>query len=310
MAEFAGFLRVSEDPSADVSAMCSDDVLISKWLDSMETRGLRPKTLGRRRYSLQSLRRHSGGSLGEASVETIEKWLREFDSLETRKSYHTDAMLFFRWATRRGYLQSNPAEQIEAPRPPKLLPRPLTADEVGTLRALPLDRNRSLMIRLGLFAGLRVSEIAALRWENVSLRDGTLTVRAGKGNKDRAIPLHPELVALLAPPMPRGPVVVSRKGGHLGAADVSSHIGAVLAAVGIAATAHQLRHTFGTEAARASNGNLLLVATLMGHESTATTRGYVLLGAHESAGVIGSMWATAPRPRPSTPHWPGRRCHR
>ena len=45
--------------------------------------------------------------------------------------------------------------------------------------------------------------------------------------------------------------------------------------VGLDATFHQLRHTFGTEAMGALGGNVKAVADLMGHESVETTMGYV-----------------------------------
>lgn len=44
-------------------------------------------------------------------------------------------------------------------------------------------RNK-VMFRLMLNTGLRASEIVSLRWEDVSLTSGKLTVREGKGAKD------------------------------------------------------------------------------------------------------------------------------
>ncbi|MBX0328592.1 tyrosine-type recombinase/integrase [Oscillochloris sp. ZM17-4] len=50
---------------------------------------------------------------------------------------------------------------------------------------------------LMLFAGLRISEAAALRWREVDLDAGVLLVIDGKGGKDRAVPIHPKLRAEL-----------------------------------------------------------------------------------------------------------------
>ena len=56
------------------------------------------------------------------------------------------------------------------------------------------------MILLGAHAGLRVSEIAAIRGEHVDLITCTIAI-TGKGEKNRYIPLHPVL-QLLARGMP------------------------------------------------------------------------------------------------------------
>jgi integrase/recombinase XerD len=68
---------------------------------------------------------------------------------------------------------------------------PAQADKVlrawdgDTLQAI---RNRALMAVLFL-AGLRRSEAVALRWADVDLTEGVLTVRHGKGDKAREVPL-------------------------------------------------------------------------------------------------------------------------
>jgi integrase len=72
---------------------------------------------------------------------------------------------------------------------------------------------------------------------------------------------------------------------------VSRTIGAQLERCGIHATPHQLRHTFGTEFARHSNGNLIALAAVMGHETTNTTMGYVGWSSR-SAKVIAAMYQT------------------
>ena len=75
------------------------------------------------------------------------------------------------------------------------LPEYLEAADINALiRATPNQRVR-LFLLLGWRAGLRVSEIGALRVSDLYL-DGdrpTLKVRQGKGRRDRIVPVHPEL---------------------------------------------------------------------------------------------------------------------
>jgi integrase len=138
------------------------------------------------------------------------------------------------------------------------------------------DGDVQLMMMLGAFAGLRVSEIASLAYEELHLKrvPPMLIVRKGKGSKDRVVPLHPSLVSRLQGEA-GGWVFPSRGGGHIHPGTVSRRIGGVFTRLGIDSTAHCLRHTFGTEAARVARGNLVAVAKLMGHSSIQTTNGYV-----------------------------------
>lgn len=58
----------------------------------------------------------------------------------------------------------------------------------------PEDR---VIVLLGAHAGLRVSEMLALRWEDIDLGGRELLVRAGKGNKTALVQLTPRLAAEL-----------------------------------------------------------------------------------------------------------------
>jgi len=303
-----------------------DWTLIDGWVSSMRARGLRRSTLRRRVTGLLSLQRYVATGPEAVTPEMIEGWLNTLPMLRTRHAYHSDATLFYRWANRRGHLTVNPIEDIAPPRVPQSVPRPLSMAESAALLALPVDRHLGLMLRLGLCAGLRVSEIAALRWEDVHLGEGVLVVRDGKGGKDRPVPLHPELLRALAPPLRTGPVILSSRGDAFTPHTISIRLGALMAAVGIKGSAHQLRHSFGTEAARVSNGNVVAVAHLMGHSDPETTMGYVALGANEGQSIVTSMWSPAPpspEPEPAPPAtfaaparpvayrpFPMRRCHR
>ena len=54
-----------------------------------------------------------------------------------------------------------------------------------------------LMFKLLATTGLRRSELVSLTWEQVDLVNETIRI-AGKGKKERILPLHPHLKPLLA----------------------------------------------------------------------------------------------------------------
>lgn len=129
-----------------------------------------------------------------------------------------------------------------------------------------------LVILLGAHAGLRVSEMTALRWEHVDLEDGSLRVVAGKGGKTARVYLTPTLAkALEATPLEQ------RTGFVLPCRSRQSVYERLEAACKQAKVkfkgVHALRHASGTRL-RDETGDLALVADHLRHSSLDTARGY------------------------------------
>lgn len=78
------------------------------------------------------------------------------------------------------------------PNRPKRMPVVLTVEEVRTLLAR-MTGTEALMARLLYGCGLRVSECIRLRVKDVDVEGGMLTVRGGKGDKDRLLELPERL---------------------------------------------------------------------------------------------------------------------
>jgi integrase/recombinase XerC len=132
-------------------------------------------------------------------------------------------------------------------------------------------------------AGLRVSELTGLCWRDIDEELGMVTVRAGKGNKDRIVPLgEPALEALQAwraampsAPSPEGPVITNLRGGRLTPRAVQKMVARRLLSAGIdgALTPHGLRHCFATHMLNAGS-DLRSIQEMLGHASLATTQRY------------------------------------
>ena len=81
---------------------------------------------------------------------------------------------------------------------PKRIPSWLTQDEMGRM----LDQMRGmtkLMAEMAYGGGLRIAELLALRMKDVDVEGGTITVRGGKGDKDRVTCLPRSLAMRLGP---------------------------------------------------------------------------------------------------------------
>lgn len=107
---------------------------------------------------------------------------------------------------------ADPASEISATRQWASVPRRKRAllgadlaEFVAVLESLPDDLPPDLtgtqrdLVKLILATGLRISAAAGLRWEEVDLRAGTLTIPAArmKGKRDHSLPLGPRMVAML-----------------------------------------------------------------------------------------------------------------
>lgn len=286
---------MSFQPAVINGGRCSPECMepVDHFSAHMRYRNLSPATIRRRHATLKLFGRFlAPKDLIIADQDDIEGFLASRSAARTRHAYRSDLRAFYGWLVDKGLLDSSPAAKVATIRVPKSLPRPLAVTEILgalTFGSRPVRR----MIALALFAGLRCHEIAALLAEDVWLHGDPpmVVVRHGKGAKDRAIPMHPELVALLRDIAPSGPVFPGRNRPTMRPYSVSCAIARHLERAGIEGTPHQIRHSFGTELARQSGGDLLLTATLMGHESTATTMGYVRLTPGLAGKVVAGMFA-------------------
>lgn len=216
---------------------------------------------------------------------------------------------FGTWAVKTKRLGSNPAHDLDAPKKHRPAPKPLSRADLRLLFAIlskqqgtsahaerQWRRNRRAIF-LMLFAGLRLSEVTALRWCDVDLDAGSLTVRDGKGGKDRAVPLHPTLHTELALHAPREAhmAVAGRTDTHTCYTDPQAlaHIfERYLPKRGLRISAHRLRHTFATELLRGKT-DLRTIQELLGHSDLNTTQMYLLVDAsqhREAVATLPSSW--------------------
>jgi site-specific recombinase XerD len=136
--------------------------------------------------------------------------------------------------------------------------------------------------------GLRIGELTALRLDDLRLtqRTGEVIVRHGKGDRRRTIPLtHPARSALREWLTDRHALLARRGQDHralwlsrtvqpLSARSITKIVTRVMTAAGMPDSAHALRHTLATRLIRDHGHDLALVADILGHADTKTTRRY------------------------------------
>jgi len=197
---------------------------------------------------------------------------------------------FYRFLQLEGRIDQDPTEYLEAPRGWKKLPRHLSGEEVERLLAHPDRGTRTglrdaLLLALLYDCGLRVSELAALRLDQIDLEAWLIRVR-GKGDKERFVPFGEEARAAIlayrsgARERTRradgnGHLFPGARGGHLTRQRAWQIVKAHLAGAGVARSVspHTLRHSFATHLL--DNGaDLRAVQMLLGHADISTTQIY------------------------------------
>jgi len=259
----------------------------------------RPQTTVRLRgFHLAHMARTIGCQPGDVTEARLLDWFaRQQWAVETRRSYRTTVRNFYTHLHRVGLIEHNPAAALPKIRPEKPLPRP-APDSAWTLARVRADDRTLLMLRLAGEAGLRRSEVAQVRTDD--LRDGPSLLVHGKGSKERIVPITEDLAAAIAagaaghtPGAPASGWLFpgERPGTHLTAKRVGALVSDVLPP---GWTMHTLRHRFATRAYRASR-NLRAVQQLLGHESVATTERYLAVDdAEMRAAMLGAVGESSP----------------
>jgi site-specific recombinase XerD len=166
----------------------------------------------------------------------------------------------------------------------------LNGREIGRLLAVLdgerwLDKRNVAIVGLMVRAGLRVSEVIALRPEDLTLseRKGQVTIRQGKGLKERTVPLSRRARAEVEGYVGKRPLFandwlfVSQSGKQLAARDVQRLVTRASRKAGIHSevTPHVLRHTFATRALQRAKMDLATLSHILGHENLTTTSRYL-----------------------------------
>ena len=291
------------------------EIQIDAYIRHLETeRRLSPHTLAAYRRDLQSLigfARRNALLLEEMDSHGVRRFAAECHrrGLSPRSVARrlSAVRCFFAFLLRSKVIRSNPAVDVQAPKPARRLPATLDADQMTGLLtprsdAAPGDRrdrgdtgvagDDPLLLRdramLELFysSGLRLSELAGLDLGEVDAADRTVRV-TGKGSKTRVVPVGgPALAALQAWLAVRGGMAnaneralfISRRGSRLAPRTVQERVKLWARRQGapVGVHPHMLRHSFASHMLE-SSGDLRAVQELLGHASISTTQVYTHL---------------------------------
>lgn len=265
--------------------------LLNLHLDALRLRNLRPSTISKRRRVILRLAAAFGCDAELASPNMLADWWTNLTiSPESKGVDLAHVRQFYKWLVYEGWRPDDPTTRLIRPKTYRRLPRPISDPDLqlalftASTRVLP-------WLTLGAFAGLRACEIAPLCREDVfeHADPPKLVVVDGKGGKQRVVPCHSKVAALLPELPSSGRLFANLKtDGPLPAHRVSQEANLHLHSLGITSTFHSLRHWFGTRVYQQSL-DLRLTQDLMGHQDPKYTAGYAAWSPGKATEVVETL---------------------
>jgi len=253
-----------------------------------------------------------GTGLCLASSDDVREFLAGGEWKPSTRARKTAALRsFYKEAVLNHLVLSDPTRTLAGPRLDSRLPRVLSVEQVEALLSLPKAdplglRDRAMLETL-YGAGLRASELLALRLQDVDLDVGFVRT-VGKGEKERVVPLGRLAIEALKAYNERGRRYLggagrlkapefflndrgrrlSRQGLHL----IIKHYASAAGLPGDV-SAHTLRHSFATHLLE-GGADLRAVQEMLGHADLSTTQIYT----HVSSAHLQKIYRDAhPRAR-------------
>jgi integrase/recombinase XerD len=198
--------------------------------------------------------------------------------------------IFFRFGTAQGFVAKDPTDSLVLPRIERYLPETLNELQVEELldavdEKAQLGLRDRAMLELLYASGLRISELAGVRLENLNLEEGVVRV-TGKGNKTRLVPVGRKACAAitaylererpqLVKPRSGSEVFLSIRGKRLTTVRIWQIVKAVARRSGLEANVypHLLRHSFATHLL-GNGADLRIIQEMLGHADISTTQVY------------------------------------
>lgn len=255
-------------------------------IEHMQLKGYSPRTIKCYVNMVAAYARHVGKSPESTDCEDARAYMlclleeRGCSMSHLSQAYSALKVLFVQVLGRDGC-----GDKIPRPKRAKTLPAVMSVEEVERLiRSLGNIKHRT-MLQVLYGTGLRVSELVGLRIGDIDSDRNTITVRRGKGAKDRQVPLPPTLLQVLREYWklyrPKEFLFENRRNGaQMSERTVQAVFVQAKKASGInkKISAHTLRHSYATHLLEAGT-DLLSIRNQLGHSNITTTTVYLHLQA-------------------------------
>jgi integrase/recombinase XerD len=282
--------------------------LRQRMLDAMAVRNFSDKTRHDYIRHIKSFASFLGRSPDTASADDLRRFQLHQRQNGVQPSSMNSAVSALRFFFSTTLDRPDMERHLTFVREPRKIPVILSPQEIGRLlEAAPGPKYKAAM-GAAYSAGLRVSELVALKVADVDSKRMLLRIEQGKGRKDRLAMLSPRLLDLLRdwyciarpalwlfpgrdPMLPMTTRQLTR----------AVHIAARLAEIDKRVTPHTLRHSFATHLLE-QNIDIRLIQVLLGHVKLETTALYTQVATNVIRAVTSPLDQLTPLiPRPNKP---------
>ena len=276
---YIAWMTASGYSPMSIKAAKADLSWFFRWLETQgvdRAADVTPGLLEQYSYSLRQLRNGLAPSVGHIA--------RRLYSLKT----------FFRWLAKEAVIIYDPAEDLETPKMPRVLPRVILTQQEARkfldapdLRS-PVGYRDKALLELAYASGLRTAELLRLKVTDIDLKNNIVQVRQGKGRKDRQVLVPPltmrwvrEFIDKVRPAFARrravddGRLWLNYTGGVLDKSQVGFVFKKTRKLAGLAkhVTMMTMRHSIASHLLE--NGlEIRYIQELLGHEQLSTTQLY------------------------------------
>jgi len=271
--------------------MAQITALRRRMIGDMTVRNLSPATQQSYVYAVAKFSRYFGRSPDQLGVEEVRTYQLHLAGLGWSWSHINQVSCALRFFFGVTLGRPDAFDRIASAKEPKKLPVVLGGDEVVRfLQAVPGLRSRAALTT-AYGAGLRVSEVAALRIGDIDSSRMVIRVEHGNGGKDLYVMLSSQLLGILrtywrlAKPVhwlfpgrdPNRPV-------STGMLQAACRVATREAGLDKPVTVHTLRHSFATHLLEAGT-DIRIIQVLLGHGRLATTAIYTRVATNVIAGT-------------------------
>jgi integrase/recombinase XerC len=270
--QFLDYIRLNRNASAHTVAAYESD--LSQFVAFAAEFTSKREALQPKHIDLEAIR----GFLGELH--------RERQSRATVARKVSAVRAFFRYLRREGFVETDPAALVIAPKREQKVPAHLSVDEMSHLLdtpdvSSPLGRRDRAILELFYASGIRLSELVGLDIEDLDL-SGRMVRVMGKGRKERIVPFNQKTAAALRTwlkdriSLTGGDALfVNARGGRLTGRSVQRLVARYVASCSVrfGISPHALRHSFATHLLQAG-ADLRAIQELLGHVRLSTTQRY------------------------------------
>jgi integrase/recombinase XerD len=189
---------------------------MDRYLQHLAVKGFSESTLRVRRVHMEMFlkwcrrtRTTTPSQVTRTSIESYQRYLFQYRkkdgqplAVASQHSRLAPLKVWFKWLNHRKYISTDPAAELELPRVGYKLPNVMNRDEAERVLSQPnvgepLGMRDRAMLEMLYSSGLRRMELLHLKLYDLDQKHGLVTVREGKGKRDRVVPIGERALAWL-----------------------------------------------------------------------------------------------------------------